>query len=121
MEVNANKISPEPAVAATRRPLLALAATLLLPLTANATVYKASTNGSPYSIATALAEAGPGDTISLADGTYDEPIVSVAGGEKGSPILITGGRDAVIQGAWGDMLRAVSITHSWITLQVSQR
>lgn len=35
----------------------------------------------------------------LADGRYDEAIVTVQGGERGNPLTITGGRDAVINGA----------------------
>lgn len=32
----------------------------------------------------------------LADGKYDEAIVTVQGGEKGNPLTITGGRGAVV-------------------------
>lgn len=98
---------------------LALGATFLLsPPTATATIFQASPEGSPYSIAGALAEAGPGDIVSLADGIYDEPIVTMAGGVEGSPLVIEGGRGAVINGASGDMHKAVFVQHSWVTLQV---
>lgn len=99
-------------------PLLAMAASLLLPLAATANIFEVSPEGSPYSIVDALAEAGPGDTLSLADGIYDEPIVTVAGGAEGSPLLIEGGRGAVVNGAFGDLHRAVYVQHSWVTLQV---
>lgn len=32
----------------------------------------------------------------LADGEYDEAIVTVQGGERGNPLTITGGRGAVV-------------------------
>lgn len=32
----------------------------------------------------------------LADGDYDEAIVTVQGGEEGNPLTITGGRGAVV-------------------------
>lgn len=44
--------------------------------------------------------AGAGDTVVLADGEYDEPIVTVVGGEEGNPLTITGGRGAVINGEY---------------------
>lgn len=98
---------------------LALAAALFLsPPAATATVFQVSPEGSPYSIAGALTEAGPGDVVSLADGIYDEPIVTMAGGVEGSPLVIEGGRGAVINGASGDMHKAVFVQHSWVTLQV---
>lgn len=82
----------------------------------NAKTYDVNTDGSPYSIAEAIEAAGPGDTVSLGDGTYDEPIVTVRDGEEGRPITITGGNRAIVNGEFDD--RVVTVRHSWITLQV---
>lgn len=73
-------------------------------------------NGSPYDLTAAMGLAGPGDTVSLADGVYDRAIVTVTDGKQGSPIVIEGSRNAVIQGDFSS--RSVLVQHSWITLQV---
>ncbi len=69
-----------------------------------------------YDLFTAMDEAEPGDIVSLADGTYDQPIVSVKDGEPGNPITVVGGPGAIINGDYNS--RNVLITHSFITLQV---
>lgn len=90
---------------------------------AAAVVYECSPDGEPYTIEAALAVAGPGDTVSLADGLYREPIVTMAHGEEGSPLVIEGGPGAVISAFSGDRSlmwsqKVVDIRHSWITLRV---
>lgn len=99
--------------------LLAMATSLALPLATNATfIYEVSPYGEPYSLAGALAEAGPGDIVSLANGTYDEPLVTVAGGEDGNPLVIEGGPEAVFNAYTGDRDKVVYVQHSWVTLRV---
>lgn len=93
----------------------ALLALLLMTTPANAADYEASPDGSPYSIEEAIDLAGPGDTIILSDGVYDEPIVTVQDGEEDNPITIVGSSAAVINGAAGD--RMVLVRHSWISLE----
>lgn len=100
-------------------PLLALAASILLPLIVTATVFDVSPEGLPYSIEGALAVAGAGDIVSLADGIYNEPIVTIAGGAEGAPLIIEGGPGAVINAAYGETHRMVYVQHSWVMLQVS--
>eukprot|EP00752_Nemacystus_decipiens_P014698 g13091.t1 len=82
---------------------------------AEAKIFDASPDGTPYSIGSALAEAGPGDTVVLADGEYDEAIVTVQGGERGNPLTITGGRSAVINAEYHG--RLVLVQHSWVTIE----
>ncbi|CAM9741543.1 unnamed protein product, partial [Sphacelaria rigidula] len=84
--------------------------------------YNVSPEGEPYSLTEAVALAGPGDTISLADGTYREPIVTRVAGEDGNPLVFEGGRGAVISAFSGDRSlmwsqKVVDIRHSWITLR----
>lgn len=72
-----------------------------------------------YSLSDALDKARAGDTIFLGDGTYtgsDERVLSTTDGEEGSPITISGGRDAVVQAN----SPSVRIEHSWITLEVKE-
>lgn len=73
-------------------------ALLLLSTTrlADAETYSASTDGSPYSLTEALEVAGAGDRIFLENGVYKESLITVGGGEEGNPLVIMGGRDAVI-------------------------
>ncbi|CAN0020458.1 unnamed protein product, partial [Ectocarpus sp. 8 AP-2014] len=82
---------------------------------ADARTFEASPDGVPYSIASALAEAGAGDTVVLADGTYNEAIVTVQGGESGNPLIITGGRGALVNA--GEDGKVVYVQHSWVTLE----
>lgn len=94
--------------------------------TANAAVYNVSPDGAPMSLTDALMEARAGDTISLGDGIYREPIVTMNAGEDGNPLVIEGGRGAVINYFSGDKSlmwsqKVVDIRHSWITLRVSKR
>ncbi|CAN0385323.1 unnamed protein product, partial [Ascophyllum nodosum] len=63
----------------------------------------------------ALELAEPGDTIFLADGTYDTAIVSYRDGKEGQPITIQGGNDVVIKGNYRS--RSVLINHSFISLK----
>ena len=100
-----------------------LAAAAIALTAANAAVYNVSPDGEPMTLTAALDEAGAGDTISLADGVYREPIVTLRGGEEGSPLTIEGGRGAVVNYFSGDKSvmwsqKVVDIKHSWITLKV---
>ncbi|CAM9985331.1 unnamed protein product, partial [Pylaiella littoralis] len=102
----------------TNRKLLLLVLPLLLVLvtpSAHAVVYDVSADGSTgYDLSGAMDLAEAGDTVSLSDGTYDQPIVSVRDGTDGSPITVTGGPGAIINGDYGD--QNVLIAHSFITL-----
>lgn len=99
-------------------PILAVAAVVVATLSGvNAATYDVTPDGSPYSIAEAIEAAGPGDTISLGDGTYDEPIVTVRDGTEGSPIVIVGSDRAIINDDVDG--RVVTVRHSWTTLKVS--
>lgn len=106
----------------TNLPLLAAGLPLLLLLvittpSAHAAVYNVSADGSTsYDIYEAMDLAEAGDTVSLANGTYDQAVVSVRDGADGSPITVTGGPDAIINGHHGN--QSVLITHSFITIQV---
>ena len=70
-----------------------------------------------YSLSGALRWARAGDTVLLADGTYTIRVDSRADGMMGSPITITGGKNAIIKAD----TPAVRIQHSWITLQARWR
>eukprot|EP00752_Nemacystus_decipiens_P009246 g8259.t1 len=90
--------------------------------TSNAAVFDVSPDGVPMSLTDALLEAGAGDTIALGDGIYREPIVTMNAGEEGNPLVIEGGRGAVINYFSGDKSimwsqKVVDIRHSWITLR----
>ena len=103
--------------------VLRLAATAFALTTASAAVYKVSPDGVPMTLTAALKVAGAGDTISLGDGIYREPIVTMKAGEDGNPLVIEGGRGAVINYFSGDRSlmwsqKVVDIRHSWITLRV---
>lgn len=63
----------------------------------------------------ALEKAVPGDTISLASGTYNQDFKTVRPGTQEKPITITGPVDAVIIG--GGSARIIEINHSYITLK----
>ncbi|CAM9261415.1 unnamed protein product [Pylaiella littoralis] len=97
-------------------------AALALVTTAKAAVYNVSPDGNPMTLTAALEVAGAGDTISLGDGIYREPIVTMHAGENGNPLLIEGGKGAVINYFSGDRSlmwsqKVVDIRHSWITLR----
>ena len=98
-------------------PLMAVVLGVLLPLAAVAVTFDVSSSGDDLS--EALERARPGDTIFLADGTYDTAIVSYRDGEDGQPITLEGGPDAVIKGNYRS--RSVLINHSFISLRVSHR
>lgn len=70
-----------------------------------------------FSLAEALDIARAGDIIALADGHYVDQLHSRVPGEEGNPIIVTGGRSAVIKGE----SPCVLIEHSWITLEVRAR
>ena len=72
-----------------------------------------STKVKMYSLSGALGKAKAGDTVTLADGTYSTRVDSQAHGKKGSPILVTGGKDAIIKAD----SPAVRVQHNWITLE----
>lgn len=102
---------------------LRLATAVFALTTANATVYNVSPDGKPMTLTAALEVAGAGDKISLGDGIYREPIVTMKAGEDGNPLVIEGGRGAVINYFSGDRSimwsqKVVDIRHSWITLRV---
>jgi hypothetical protein len=46
----------------------------------------------------ALADAGPGDSIRLADGTYEGKFVTTKSGTSGQPIFLCGGAGAILDG-----------------------
>lgn len=70
--------------------------------------FQVSPDGKPFSIAEALDVAGPGDTVVLSDGIYSDPILTVRSGDEGSPITITGGSGAIINGAFDDRVGDVT-------------
>ena len=78
--------------------------------------YKVDASGRGITIDEAMSLAVPGDTVYLADGTYDQAIVSKRDGEEGNPITVTGGRKAIINGSCSSKM--VTIRHSFITLKV---
>ncbi|CAN0453333.1 unnamed protein product, partial [Scytosiphon promiscuus] len=94
---------------------------------ANAATYRVSPDGDPSgdptTLTAALDMAGAGDTISLLDGLYDsEAIVTMKGGEEGNPLVIEGGKGAVLNYFTGDRSlmwsqKVVDIRHSWVTLR----
>ncbi|MCU1682895.1 MAG: hypothetical protein JWQ81_3634 [Amycolatopsis sp.] len=71
---------------------LALAVTAM-PTAQAATTYHVSTSAQLQS---ALAAASPGDTITLADGSYADQFVATRAGTASSPITLTGGAGAVL-------------------------
>ncbi|CAM9262723.1 unnamed protein product [Pylaiella littoralis] len=90
--------------------------------TANAAIFNVSPDGDPMTLTAALDMAMAGDTISLGDGIYREPIVTMHAGEEGKPLVIEGGRGAVINYFSGDRSlmwsqKVVDVRHSWITLR----
>lgn len=97
-------------------PLLLLLAAVLLPPSARAVNYDVSASGTGLDLSEAMDLAEPGDTVSLADGIYDQAIVSTRDGTKEDPITVVGGPDAIINGDYSS--RSVLITHSFITLKV---
>ena len=102
----------------TRMPSILLVGLLLLGYSTfpvKAEVYAVSPDGSPYSIEEAMDLAGPGDTVTLADGVYTAPIVTTKDGEEGNPITIEGGTGAIISGESDD--KVVTVLHSWISLE----
>jgi parallel beta-helix repeat protein len=76
--------------------VVALAATAwwVLPATAQARTINVAPTGSTMAIQNAIDEAAPGDTISVAPGTYSGPTISV----KTSGLTITGSAAAIING-----------------------
>ncbi|CAN0370532.1 unnamed protein product [Pylaiella littoralis] len=95
--------------------LLLVLVLVLQPPSARAIVYNVSASGSGLDLYEAMDLAEAGDTVSLADGTYDGAIVSTRDGTKDNPITVVGGADAIINGEFGD--RSVHITHSFMTLK----
>lgn len=88
---------------------------VLLPL-ARGETYNVVASGDGLDLSDAMAVAEAGDTVSLADGTYDGAIVSTKDGTADAPITVTGGRGAIIKGDYDS--RSVLVTHSFITLKV---
>ncbi|MXQ11769.1 DUF1565 domain-containing protein [Microvirga makkahensis] len=62
----------------------------------------------------ALERAKPGDTIELAAGRYFQDFRTVRNGQPGRPIVIRGGRNAVVSGAGAS--RVAEINHDFIEL-----
>ena len=98
--------------------ILLVGVTLVVSL-ANAVTYDVSATSDGMSLTEALELAQPGDTIHLADGIYDEAVVSCRDGEVDNPITIEGSSGAIINGDYSS--RCVLINHSFITLRVSQQ
>lgn len=96
---------------------LPLAVVAVLASLANAVTYDVSASGDGMDLFEAIELAEAGDTIFLADGTYDTPLVTERDGKKGNPITFEGSKDAVINGVVNS--RSVPIKHSFITLRVS--
>lgn len=63
-----------------------------------AVTYDVSASIDGMGLTEALELAQPGDTIYLADGTYDDAVVSYRDGEVDNPIIIEGSSDAIITG-----------------------
>ncbi|CAM9834424.1 unnamed protein product, partial [Ectocarpus fasciculatus] len=116
-------VSRKSTVTAAAAATAARLATAALALTAaSAATYEVSPDGDPMTLTAALKVAGAGDTISLGDGVYREPLVTMNAGMEGSPLVIEGGRDAVINNFTGDRdvmwsQKVVDIRHSWVTLR----
>lgn len=89
--------------------------TVILPTMTLAEQYYTSPDGSPYTIGEAMDLALPGDTVVLADGVYDEAIVTVRDGEEGKPITLLGSSDATLNGQVDGKI--VTVRHSWISLE----
>ena len=68
------------------------------------------------SIQDAIETAKPGDTVVLADGLYEQDIVSVRDGSPDNRITITGSRKAIVNGKKDGASRMIQINHSYITL-----
>lgn len=99
--------------------MLLLGAFNYMLLGATAKTYKVSASGGDLTLDEAMSLATAGDYVSLADGTYDEAIVSKRSGEQGSPITVKGSRKAIINGGFSS--KSVRIKHSFITLKVGHR
>lgn len=67
------------------------------------------------SIQRALERAMPGDTINLAPGRYFQDFRTVRDGRPGRPIVIQGGRNAVVSGAGAN--RIAEINHDYVELR----
>lgn len=75
----------------------------------------AGTRSDPlHSIQGALERAKPGDSIELAPGHYFQDIRTVRDGQPGRPIVVKGGRNAIVSGAGAN--RIVEINHDYIEL-----
>ena len=96
----------------------AVSVAVLASVGTSATTYDVSPSDDGMGLSEALELAEPGDTIFLADGTYDTAIVSYRDGKEGQPITIQGGNDVVIKGNYRS--RSVLINHSFISLKVSR-
>ncbi|MGW7354866.1 right-handed parallel beta-helix repeat-containing protein [Streptomyces sp. NPDC054784] len=59
----------------------------------------------------ALASARPGDTIRLADGTYDGNFAATASGSESAPVTLTGSADAVLTAGGGYGLHLDGASH----------
>jgi nitrous oxidase accessory protein NosD len=94
------------------------ASMMALPLALSATsawaeTYSVGPDGN-IPIQRALEHAKPGDIIELAPGRYFQDFRTVRNGHPGRPIIIRGGRNAIISGAGAN--RVVEINHDYIEL-----
>lgn len=90
----------------------AVIAVLLVPSVARAADIQVAAGGS---VANAIDQAMPGDTVVLANGTYDQKIVSKRAGNANAPIIIKAAtpRGAIVRSAGN----VVSIAHAYVTLE----
>ncbi len=87
--------SPEPSASADVKPPAPGEGTAAMPTTCpKATVSVKDADG----LEAALADAEPGDVISMADGTYTGNFVATDSGTASSPIYLCGGPDAILEG-----------------------
>ncbi|CAM9436746.1 unnamed protein product [Ectocarpus sp. 8 AP-2014] len=78
--------------------------------------YDVTVDGDGFDLAEAMELAEAGDTVSLQDGTYDQALETVRGGESGNPITVVGGPGAIIK-AQNSAGRSVFVGHSFIELK----
>ncbi|CAM9557506.1 unnamed protein product [Choristocarpus tenellus] len=83
---------------------------------ADSKTHKVTPDSSP-SLQDVMAMTKAGDVVELGNGVYNGGIRSSTSGTEGSPITITGSRDAVVSGTNPDDDRVITIKHSYIHLR----